>query len=204
MDEDYTIDVDFEDDDELSLELDVVIKEAEGSIANIGLAGANSLAGEAGKQVPTSLTQRILDQAQKKAGSLVTEINQTTKDRINQAISKGLDKGWSVDQMKNYLLHPDDGTRPIINDEYRAELISRTESVGAYSRGRDDSANEWGATGKIWETQSGNPCPDCQECEDDGEIPFDDSFGPGWDTPDDSHPGCFCIVTYTFPSGEEE
>jgi hypothetical protein len=186
--DDFSLDIDFDEEgDGLVIELNTVL-------SDIGIAGIKSLYDEAPVKLPTSsLSEQIQKSTKDYAAELVTGINETTRDRINNAMTMGIDKGLSVDDMKQYLIDNN-----IINDSYRAEMIARTESVSAYSRGRDSYAKESGATSHFWETQSGKPCSDCQESENDGEIPINQAFSSGWDSPDDSHPNCQCIVSYGY------
>ena len=189
---DFLVDVNFEDDgfDDIFINFTTTV------VTDIQLAGMMSLYATASVQIDTgTLSEAITISAQKYVGKLVTKINETTRDRINQSINDSLELGLTKEDAAQALIDNN-----IINDPYRAELIAHTESVGAYSRGRQDYAEASGAIGKTWHTQSGKPCEDCQDCEGEGQIDVTDSFGPeGWDTPDDSHPNCYCVLEYVYP-----
>jgi hypothetical protein len=193
MANDFSVDVDIFDDDSDNTFIDFTVE----PITEIALAGMGSLTKFAPKLPTDSLSDKISNAVDKHCGQLIKDINDTTRDRINNAIQQSLDAGLTQEEASSVI-------NDIIDDPMRAERIALNESVKAYSQGRSDFANEAGATGKVWHTQSGNPCEDCQSCEDEGEIGFDDDFGPGWSGPEDSHIGCLCYTSFVFPSGEEE
>ena len=115
------------------------------------LAGMMALAKSAPVKVPTAtLSARITKSAQKYAGDLITNINQTTRDRINNLVNEALRDGLTQEEAAQLL-------NDVLNDPARAEMIAHTETVSAYSRGRADYADESGAIAKIWHTQSGKP-----------------------------------------------
>jgi len=77
----------------------------------------------------------------------------------------------------------------------RAELIAQTEMADAYNEGRDAIAREAGLDEKSWETESGDPCPICEDNEAEGWIDIDDDFSSGDDAPT-AHPNCLCILNF--------
>ena len=193
-DDDWMVSVDFVDDGYDDTFINLMLK----PITQAQLAGMMALAQSAPVKIPTAtLSAKITKSAQQYAGKLITNIDETTRDRINNLVNEALKEGLTQEEAAQLL-------NDVLNDPARAEMIAHTETVSAYSRGRADYANESGAIGKIWHTQSGKPCEDCSDCEGDGQVDIADGFGPGWDSPDDSHPNCYCYVEYVYPDGIEE
>lgn len=136
------------------------------------------------------LTAYIQSAAEKNAGALVTQIDKTTRDRINNAVASAIrDGGSSIQNVK-------DNLQGIIDNPDRAQLIAHTESVNSYATGRHDYAVDSGAAYHDWETESGKPCPACESCAGDGFIPVGEEFSGGYTTPADSHPDCYCIESF--------
>ena len=122
--------------------------------------------------------------------------NDTTVERLQDAIADAWDKGGSYDQVVSAIKE----TFQDFSDT-RAGLIAQTEVNEAYNFGRQETAKEWGADEKAWETESGNPCEICLANEDQGYIDFDEDFDSGDDAPP-AHPNCQCTVNFRKTAGE--
>jgi hypothetical protein len=71
-----------------------------------------------------------------KLGTRITRINETTREDITDQVAEGLKRGYSVVQIANG--YPDENFKGIMGvfdqaSEYRAEMISRTESAFAFN-----------------------------------------------------------------------
>lgn len=137
------------------------------------------------------LSAYIEESSKAHSADLVTKIDETTRQRINNTVTNGAKTGQSIQELKNSL-------SDVIDNPKRAELIAHTESVNAYSTGRRDYATDSGAKTHVWETQSHKPCPLCVACANAGEVPIDQPFANGWYSPADAHPDDYCVVTYNY------
>jgi SPP1 gp7 family putative phage head morphogenesis protein len=129
--------------------------------------------------------------AEEHAGLLATQISDTTRQRIRDAIVAALE-GDGIDAAYSDI-------EDAVGDEARAELIARTEIMTAANEGQReawDQAIEAGLlTGnekKEWiATGDANVCPQCDELDGtvvglDEEYPNDGGDGPP------AHPDCRC------------
>jgi hypothetical protein len=114
-----------------------------------------------------------------------------------------LEQGWSADRLASALMDSSAFGRD------RAEMIARTELIRASNQG---TLNGFQASGvvlqKEWTTF--DPCPICEENEEQGPIDLGDEFASGDDAPP-AHPNCKCALvgltaldTTTQPETEEE
>lgn len=78
----------------------------------------------------------------------------------------------------------------------RSLAASAYESAKGYYQGVSDALAGYGDVGllKQWFTTSDNPCPECEDAEDDGPIDVDDTFSNGLDYPL-AHLNCQCFVS---------
>ena len=72
-----------------------------------------------------SLFDRVLDYVRTKVGQRITGINATTRDKVQKLVASGITEGLSPAQLGDRL-------EPAF-DEYRSELIARTETMLAYN-----------------------------------------------------------------------
>lgn len=130
----------------------------------------------------TELTDWILTAAREHTAGLVTQVTDTNRKLIQEAIKKGIALGEDRDAMAARI-------RKVINNPVRAEMIAQTESVNAYQSGLLNFALETNAKTKTWEALAGA----CQICAPlDGEtVEIDGVFSNGVDHPP-SHPRCRC------------
>lgn len=129
-----------------------------------------------------SLTDWILTAAREHTAGLVTQVTDTNRKLIQEAIKKGIALGEDRDAMVARI-------RKVVNNPVRAEMIAQTESVSAYQSGLLNFGLETGAKRKVYEALAGA----CQICAPlDGEtVDIDKSFSNGVDHPP-SHPRCRC------------
>lgn len=129
-----------------------------------------------------SLTDWILTAAREHTAGLVTQVTDTNRKLIQEAIKKGIALGEDRDAMVARI-------RKVINNPVRAEMIAQTESVNAYQSGLMNFGIETGAKRKVYEALAGA----CQICAPlDGEtVDIDQAFSNGVDHPP-SHPRCRC------------
>lgn len=127
--------------------------------------------------------------AQDHAGSLITDITETTREKIRDLVADGLAEGASVDDLADEIFD-------LLGDEDRADLIARTESMSAANEGQRqawaqavDDGYLTGDEQRVWIATEG-ACPECEALDGetadlDGEYP-DGSDGPPL------HPNCRC------------
>lgn len=76
--------------------------------------------------------------AKNRAADLVTRIRETTRERLNEVISRGISEGLGPQELKDAILEDFDFS---VN---RAKLIARTEMAFAYNAGQMDALKEAG------------------------------------------------------------
>ena len=108
------------------------------------------------KADPLKTTQHVLT----RGATRVTGINQTTQDAIDAAIQQALDDGMTADEAATLL----EGLS--IFDDYRAELIARTEMMAAYNASALSTYADSGI--ELVQAIDGTGDPECAER--DGEI----------------------------------
>lgn len=135
-----------------------------------------------------SLTDWILTAAREHTAGLVSQVTDTNRKLIQEAIKKGIALGEDRDAMVARI-------RKVINNPVRAEMIAQTESVNAYQSGLLNFGIETGAKSKTWEALAGA----CQICAPlDGEtVGITETFSNGVDRPS-AHPRCRCGVIYNY------
>jgi SPP1 gp7 family putative phage head morphogenesis protein len=98
--------------------------------------GASRLAEKPAKA--DTILERILAYVRTKVGERVTGINATTRDKIQAAVAEGVEKGMSPAELGKVL------ETSAAFDEYRAEMIARTETAYAYNDSAIQSYRELG------------------------------------------------------------
>lgn len=151
-----------------------VIKEAEGDLPFEPL----DYLGKSGESAA--------EYAAQEAGDLVVGIDQTTVDKIDAAVSQGIETQAGVP-----------GTARLIKSvteemaTSRAETIASTEINRAFSRSAVDKLFDLGIEFK--RVIPFDPCPICEENAAEGAIPTDEDFSSGDPYPP-FHPNCRCTV----------
>lgn len=130
----------------------------------------------------TSLTDWIMTAAREHTAGLVSQVTDTNRKLIQEAIKKGIALGEDRDAMVARI-------RKVINNPVRAEMIAQTESVTAYQSGILNFGLQTGAKRKVYEALAG-ACKICAPL--DGEVvDIDKPFSNGVDHPP-SHVRCRC------------
>ena len=124
-------------------------------------------------------------------------LNNTSIDRLQNAIGDAWDKGGSYDQIVQAI----QATFEEFSDS-RASLIAQTEANDAYNAGRAGVAASLDMDEKRWDPD-GEACPICQANADQDWIPIDQDFDSGDDAPT-AHPNCDCSTDFRKSSDEEE
>jgi len=125
-------------------------------------------------------------------------LNNTSIDRLQNAIGDAWDKGGSYDQIVQAITDTFDDF-----SDARAELIAQTEANDAYNAGRAGVAASLDMDEKRWDPD-GEACAEiCQPNADQGWIPIDEDFQSGDDAPT-GHPNCDCSTDFRKSSDDEE
>jgi hypothetical protein len=142
---------------------------------------------------------------------------QDTGNAIRSVLAQGQAEGWDKETLAQQL-------RGVMNtDEWRVQRLARSEEHRtAGQSGIDAMSQLMRETGvkvyKVWHTNSGNPCPYCQEMEGKRALVTEVFLPVGGTVTDkdggtfvntfvdvdsaDLHPGCHCYVTFEL-EGEE-
>jgi len=133
--------------------------------------------------------QQAISYANKHAARLVTEMDLETKDRLAKVIADGIQNKRGIDGLARDIRKGfDDMTK------YRSQLIARTETAGALSKGSIDRMEDMGVTGKEWVTVGDDKVSDeCLGNEAEGAVPIDHVFSGGVLNPP-QHPDCRCSL----------
>lgn len=154
-------------------------------------------------QVVTDPVDAMLSQANKRAhawadshaAELVTQIRDTTRDRVRELVKQALEEGWSNDDLADAL--EADG----VFSDARAETIARTETAYADVAGNLIGWQESGVVqGKEWILAQDQYCDDCADM--DGQIVALDEDFPEGDPP--LHPNCRCDVLPVMMEEDDE
>ncbi|MFI2837557.1 phage minor head protein [Mycolicibacterium sp. PDY-3] len=130
----------------------------------------------------TPLTDWILIAAREHTAGLVSQVTDTNRKLIQEAIKQGVARGEDQTAIATRI-------RKVINSPVRAEMIAQTEAVNAYQSGLMNFGIETGAKRKVYEALAG-ACKICAPI--DGEtVDIGDEFSNGVDHPP-SHPRCRC------------
>jgi len=146
---------------------------------------------------PTVTAELAAAWADQNAAQAVIGIDQTTIDKIADAVATGIEEELGVQ-----------GTADLISalldtmSEDRAFMIARTEMNAAFSQAALDKLEGLGILWKQW-ILGPNPCEICEENADASPIPFGQMFPSGDEAPP-AHPNCACAVTGSRPPATEQ
>lgn len=116
----------------------------------------------------------------------IRNVSDTVRDDARRVVSDGLDRGDSIGSIAKALRQ-----YGVTDSKSRSDMIARTETATAYSRGSLLAYGDAGVKRKKWLAE--DDAPD-SECQIDGEIvDLDESFSNGLDSPP-VHPNCRCAV----------
>lgn len=139
-----------------------------------------------------TLDTAIQNAARWHTAQLVSQVTNTSRDLIRQAVAKSIAMGEDVHEARLRILE-------VIDNPIRAELIAQTEPVNAYQTGLKHYAKTTGAKTKTWDGLSGA----CKICSPviGKTLPIDDLFqlgnGKELDRPA-GHPRCRCSLIYDY------
>ena len=131
--------------------------------------------------------QRVVDWADRHAAELITNISETTREAINNAVAEALEQG-SIKDLYDEILDA-------VGDEARADLIARTEVMTAANEGQREAWRQAADEGLLpanirigWIATVG-ACPECEVL--DGQTRSLDGEYEGGVVPP-AHPRCRC------------
>jgi len=139
--------------------------------------------------------EEALEWAIRQGSKLITNINQTTREQIAQAVSDAIEEGAGVDNLSKAIR-----TEIMDMTRYRSRLIARTETANALQAASLDAGTKLGATHKRWVADS-LACPICAANASEGDIPIDQTFSSGDQRPA-AHPNCRCALAYSIKGAE--
>jgi len=124
----------------------------------------------------------------RRAATQVTNINETTRNRLARILIEGVDKGQSVPKIASNI-------RAEITDmsRYRANMIAQNELNEAMSEASLRTYERLEVTHKSWSAAL-EPCEICAANEAEGIVPIDHTFSSGHKRPP-AHPNCLCTLT---------
>lgn len=134
---------------DLAVENEAIIKMYLAAIDQVG-AVAVQLPEAVGQGISWSLENPLVEQLRDTMAEKVTRVNQTTKDQIAKAVEEGMRRGYSIPQIANGVPTEEfPGVMGVFDqaNEYRAEMIARSESAmafnGAISLGYREAGTQW-------------------------------------------------------------
>jgi len=134
------------------------------------------------------LNVRAVASAKDRAATLVSQIDEATRNEIREVITTGLTEGMSAQDVSDYL------QETYSFSEVRADMIARTENANANNQGVLEGMRELQEQGvkikKGWNPDA-LACPICVENGDAGFIELDDVF-PDYSEAPPAHPNCRC------------
>ncbi len=133
--------------------------------------------------------QRAIDYARGHCAKLVTGMDDETKTRLADIISKGIENKRGIPGLSRDI-------RAEFTDmtKHRSDLIATTETNDALEQAFMDRAKELGIEGKEWMTaEDEQVCDICGGAADEGIVPLDHVYEFGSPKPP-AHPGCRCAL----------
>lgn len=148
-------------------------------------------------EVDWSLTNPdVVDWASQHSSTLVTNVLETSRQRIRAQLRAGILAGESRDQIAERL-------QGVLDDvpAWRARLIAQTEVIAAHTEGALSLYRKAEVVqGKRWVDGQPNACPLCSDLNGDV-VGLDELFDGEFDGPP-RHPGCRCTVAATLTAPE--
>jgi SPP1 gp7 family putative phage head morphogenesis protein len=139
------------------------------------------------------VNDRSVEWAKDRAASLVTQIEENTRDMLRDTVAQAVEEGWGAPELAANI------SESIGFSADRASMIARTEIIAANNQGNLAAYKDAAAQGipvlKEWLTAGDDlVSEECQANEDQGPIPLDDDFDSGDDSPP-LHPNCRCSIS---------
>lgn len=138
------------------------------------------------EQLLSQANERAIAWAQERAGNLITDVSDVTRDAVNEMTAAAIRDGITTEEFAEQL----SGAWEFSTD--RATVIARTEMATAETAGTLQGYAASGVVeGKGWSADD----EACDECEpmDGEEVPLEDAFSNGDDGPP-AHPNCRCVI----------
>ncbi len=174
--------------EDLSTEIQPILQDVVDEAGKLTL-GSLSIGDES---ITNKVFQRAVDYADSRAADMVTQITQTTRDRLRNIIADGLENNIGRQGIADLIEADSSG----LFDEGRAELIADYEVGSANGVGSLEGLEQAEEAGvdvmKEWYPDA-EACPICLENADAGPIPLDEEFPSGDDAPL-AHPNCECSL----------
>lgn len=172
-------------------ELDAIMPEIQAVAADAGMISVRE-AGIARSDLFNQINARAVEFSQARAAVLVTQIEETTRERLRELVTAGFTDQQTRDQLADSIMGVDND----IFGETRALLIADTETGIANGEGALNSYKEAEELGikikKEW-LDSPGACVICQLNAAAGAIPIDEDF-PSGDATTPAHPRCECTT----------
>ena len=141
--------------------------------------------------------ERAVAWAREQAASLVTMIEDNTRDLLLSTVVQALEERWSTVQLADEIADSAGFS------DARSEMIARTEVLAAHNQGNlqgyRDAAQAGVRVMKQWLSDNDDECGDNS---DEGPIELDEDFPSGDDAPP-AHPNCRCSLAPYLPEEEE-
>ena len=166
---------------------------------NGGVAAFIQLDFEAPAEITSLVNKQALAWAEKRAGELITKIDEDTREIICSDVAQATEEGWSTSLLADAL------SENYGFSDGRASMIARTECARADCQGNLLAYKNSGlVSGKEWLLGSEHVGEDeCNNNAAEGVIPLDQAFSSGDDAPP-AHPNCVCDFVPRGIEGVEE
>lgn|GEM_PF-2006465 len=172
-------------------------KEAnEPAITSAVVDASEDLISELGTDKPVNISNpRVQTYIGSRSDQYAKQINDTTKDKIDNIIRKGVGDGLSVDDIAEKL-----ETYFVSNQTFRAQLVARTEMVTSMNFSRAETMKQVGYKKHRWVTMRDAEVRDSHSLADGQEVEIDSEFtqlggdyGGDRTYPSDMNERCFTI-----------
>ncbi|MFW6331594.1 MAG: phage portal protein [Gemmatimonadota bacterium] len=165
-------------------------------IESTGEAGIRQLSAELGIRFDL-LQPGLVAYTEQHAARLVTQVTQTTKDAVAQAVARGVEKGESVPDIAKRIRETDSAF-----GKARSELIARTETTQVTNQAQRSSLADYARTNavtvrKSWLTARDSRVRDEHAALDGETVDIDAAFSDGQTEP--GEPNCRCTLLFFMP-----
>jgi hypothetical protein len=132
---------------------------------------------------------RAVEWARDRAGSLITQISENTRDMLRSTVEDALEQRWGARELANAI-----AASTGFSDD-RAERIARTELSASANHGNLAGYRIAAASGVrvLKEWQDADADDECADNAEDGPIELDEDFSSGDDSPP-LHVNCRCSL----------
>lgn len=143
----------------------------------------------------TLVNTRARENARQYAGQLITQITDTTRNTVREAVARYINNGEPLSALISDL-------QSTGFSERRAKLIAATEVTGAFARANEAAYRESGVVETMeWRTATDEKvCPVCGKL-DGQRVPMGQRFEGVYMPP--AHPGCRCWIAPIVKSPQE-